>query len=77
LSKLSEERTKLTANWLNAIASGMIVTGGVAPVIAAFFNIPGPSQASYGWLVSVVGGCLFVGGVLHFLGRMLLRSLDP
>jgi hypothetical protein len=77
VSKITDERTKLTGNWLNAIASGIVVTGVVAPAVAAFFNIPGPSQASLGWLTLVMGGWFAAGAVLHLLARTLLRSLDP
>jgi hypothetical protein len=45
MSKLTDEQTKLTANWLNAMASGVMITGVVAPAVAAYFNIPGPSHA--------------------------------
>jgi len=31
---LPEERRKLSASWLNAIASGAVVTGFIAPTIA-------------------------------------------
>ena len=44
MSKLTDERAKLTANWLNAVASGMMITGVVAPAVATYFGIPGPVQ---------------------------------
>ncbi len=36
---IQNERTKLTANWLNALASGVIVTGVVAPSLAILFQV--------------------------------------
>jgi hypothetical protein len=48
-----DERTKLTANWLNAMASGVMITGVVAPAVAAYFNVPGPLQS--GITVFLVG----------------------
>jgi hypothetical protein len=44
MSKLTDERAKLTANWLNAVASGVMITGVVAPVVAAYFGVPGPAN---------------------------------
>ena len=35
---IHNERTKLTANWLNAMASGVIITGVVARSIAVLFS---------------------------------------
>lgn len=67
---LPEERRKLTATWLNSVASGAIVTGFVAPTIAIALNMgaspPGlPVMAlSLAWLVA---GC-----VLHWLARRVL-----
>jgi hypothetical protein len=77
VSKLTDEQTKLTANWLNATASGVMITGVVAPAVAAYFNIPGPSQAG---LVAIIFGSaiwLLIGFGLHSWARVLLRKLDP
>ncbi len=43
---VSEERRKLSAAWLNAIASGAIATGFIAPTIAVTLN---PANVVLGW----------------------------
>jgi hypothetical protein len=41
MSRAEEEQIKLTANWLNIVAAGTVVTGAVAPLIAyAIGTIP-------------------------------------
>lgn len=67
------ERLKLTANFLNILAAGTVITGGVAPLIAAIFQTAavGLSEA---FLASLI--CLVIGYLLHSAGRSLLRRLD-
>jgi hypothetical protein len=77
MSKVSDERTRLTANWLNAMAAGATVTGGVAPAVAAYFQVPGPAQAGLASLFIGSGIWLFAGLGLHLLARAFLRNLDP
>ena len=53
---LPDERRKLTAAWLNSIASGAVVTGFIAPTIAVALNLGGAvpgwplALLSLGWL---------------------------
>lgn len=77
MSKLTDERTKLTANWLNTIASGVMVTGVVAPAVAAYFNVPGPAQAGFSSLLLGSAIWIFAGLGLHWIARVILRKLDP
>jgi hypothetical protein len=77
MSKLTDERTKLTASWLNTLASGVMITGVVAPIVAAYFNVPGPAQVG---LLSLIVSSMawFLGGLgLHWVARAILRKLDP
>ncbi len=67
------ERLKLTANFLNILAAGTVITGGVAPLVAAIFQTSVVSLAG-GSLGSLI--CLAVGYLLHSAGRSLLRRLD-
>jgi hypothetical protein len=75
MSLVHNERTKLTANLLNAVAAGIIITGAVAPVVGAIYGIAGPAQASYAalalltlaWLASGPTSC----------ARRLLARLQP
>lgn len=77
MSLIHNERTKLTANWLNTLAAGIIVTGAVAPVVAAIYGIPGPSQASYIVLALLTVVWIATGTVLHIAARKLLTRLQP
>jgi len=77
VSKLTDEQTKLTANWLNAMASGVMITGVVAPAVAAYFSVPGPATAGFLALIVSAVIWLLVGYGLHWLAKVKLRDLDP
>jgi hypothetical protein len=67
---VAEERRKLTATWLNAIASGAIVTGFIAPTIAVALNV---SNLALGFPVVLVSlAWLGVGCTLHLIARRVL-----
>jgi hypothetical protein len=71
------EQTKLTATWLNSLASGLIVTGCIAPVVALLYGVAGPAQVGAG-LVALGSLTFFgVGAWLHIVARGLLRRLRP
>ncbi|WP_156418418.1 hypothetical protein [Aureimonas sp. D3] len=74
MSLIANERTKLTANWLNAMASGIIVTGAIAPAIAAVLGVTSVA----GWIIAL-SSCvwLFSGLALHFVARRILGRLEP
>jgi hypothetical protein len=75
MSLIQNERTKLTANWLNAMASGVIVTGVVAPSIALMFQLGGSALLNL-WLIGAASCTWLLGGViLHLTARYILRSL--
>lgn len=74
---VSEERRKLSAAWLNAIASGAIVTGFIAPTIAVTLNL---ANVALGWpLILMSLAWLAIGCALHWLARRVLggRNDDP
>jgi hypothetical protein len=74
---MENEQVKLTAGFLNSIASGIVVTGGVAPLVAVYFGVTGPSQVStVGLLVSEVAWIAW-GIALHVTARRILRRLTP
>ena len=72
---IDNERTKLTAGWLNSLASGIIITGVVAPAIAAIFRVSGALGIPV-WL-SVLSTLIWLsaGIGLHIMARRVLRSL--
>jgi hypothetical protein len=53
MNLIANEQIKLTASWLNAIAAGIIVTGAIAPIVAAIYGLPGPAQAAK-WIMALV-----------------------
>ena len=68
-----KERLKLTANFLNILAAGTVVTGGVAPVIGSLFGSIDASYLSVG-TGSVI--CVGIGILLHSVARSLLIRID-
>lgn len=75
MSVIHNERTKLTANWLNAMASGVIITGVVAPSIAVLFQI-GTGMGLRPLLLAAASAVwLSCGVALHLLARKVLGRL--
>lgn len=72
---IHNERTKLTANWLNAMASGVIITGVVAPSIAVLFQLSMGIGVSPLLPVAASGVWLSSGIALDLLGRKVLGRL--
>jgi hypothetical protein len=68
------ERTKLTAGWLNTLATALVAAGFFAPAAALLYGLSRP-PAGYGYIVALVLGCLALGVGLHLLGRLLLGGL--
>lgn len=74
MSPAKTERTKLTANFMNAIASGTVLTALVAPLIASGLGTV-PEQDTW----NIVGLSLFglvLALVLHLLARRVLSNLE-
>jgi small-conductance mechanosensitive channel len=73
VSLIHNERTKLTATFMNAVAATMVGVGAVAPLVAFTYGIPG---AVAGSTLALIGlGWLAGGVILHLLARVLLRRL--
>jgi hypothetical protein len=68
------ERTKLTATWLNTLAAAIIAAGLFAPLAALLYGLAelriGPFSVTAMVLVCLLGG-LF----LHIVGRVVLGRL--
>lgn len=73
MSLIRNEQTKLTANFLNGMAIALFAVGGLAPTISALNANGGPSWFTV--FVSLV--CFLAAGGLHYLGRLVLRGLQP
>jgi Na+/H+ antiporter NhaC len=68
------EQTKLTAGWLNTLATAIIATGALAPIAAAIYGI---SQPTLSWIAlsALSATCFALGAFIHLLGRLALRRL--
>jgi hypothetical protein len=68
------ERTKLTAAWLNALATALVAAGFFAPAAALVYGL---SELRIGaaFTGGVALGCLTLGVTLHVGGLVLLRRL--
>ena len=75
LTTAEEARATLTAAWLNSIAAGVFVTGGVAPLVAALYGVQGPAQAGPAALALYTLAWLFVSASLHLIARAVLGKL--
>lgn len=71
MSLIQNERTKLTATYLNGIAIAVFAVGSFAPTVAAL----GAYTASPLTTRIVVTICLLASGALHLLARGVLRGL--
>jgi hypothetical protein len=71
---IANEQTKLTANWLNTLATAIIAAGAFAPIAASIYGI---SQPTPSWLLLSLWSatCFAFGALLHVLGRLALRRL--
>lgn len=71
---VQNERTKLTAAWLNALAAALIAAGVFAPVVALMYGLSQVS-ADGSRLSMMTLGCLAGGVFIHWLGRAVLGRL--
>ena len=69
------EQAKLTANWLNTLATALVAAGFFAPAAALLYGL---SQVAISrWvMVALALGCLCLGVGIHFMGRAMLRRLQ-
>ncbi len=74
MSAADNERVKYVANAFDR-ASTSSLTVGVFALIAAAIYAPASSVGNL-WVLSIAGPCwLFTAGILHFVGRFILRRL--
>jgi hypothetical protein len=68
------ERTKLTAAWLNTLATGLVAAGAFAPAAAFLYGLSVPA-VSAGYMIAIALGCIVFGVGLHLGGRVFLGRL--
>lgn len=74
MSLIQNERTKLTATWLNTLGSAAIVVGVVTPAAGAVYGLAAFPTLT---IATAIGGLCFTGaGIgLHVLARGTLGRL--
>lgn len=73
MTLVHNEQTKLTATWLNGIATAVLAVGGFAPTVAA--TVSSGTVPPFTALLARV--CCAGSAVLHLLARLTLRRLRP
>jgi len=68
------ERTRLTANWLNTLATALVAAGVFAPGIAVLYGLSS-LQFNRGFVTTVLVGCLVFGVSIHVAAWRLLGRL--
>jgi len=68
------ERTKLTAAWLNAVSTALIAAGGFAPSAAWLYGISALPVSAIN-VAGIAVSCVAAGVTLHGAGLALLGSL--
>jgi hypothetical protein len=75
MSLVENERTKLLATALNNLGVATVITGAVAPSVAALYGATPPGTGH--WWFLVAGGWLMAGFGLHVLAQVNLGRLKP
>jgi hypothetical protein len=68
------ERTKLTAAWLNALATALVAAGFFAPAAALLYGLT-RAPVGAGYLVVVAIGCVGLGVFIHVAGILYLGRM--
>ena len=68
------ERTKLTAAWLNALATALVAAGGFAPAAAMLYGLAS-APLEFGFVIAVLLGCMTLGLAIHVGAWALLGRL--
>lgn len=73
MSLIENERTKLTASYLNGLAIAIFAVGGLAPFFSYLYV---PNGAKPTWLIALLGSvCIVISGALHLIARSRLGAL--
>jgi hypothetical protein len=69
------ERRKLTASWLNAIATALMAAGVFAPVASQIYGF-GPNRVDQTVVLVSSAICATASLILHSIGRQVLGGLE-
>lgn len=74
MSLVHNEKTKLTATWMNTLASGSLLVGVVTPTAAVIY---GPTRLTAPAWAAGLAGLVFIllGLALHLFARGMLEGL--
>jgi hypothetical protein len=75
VSLIHNERIKLTASCLNTLATTIVATGVIAPLVAIVLGFPAVGAISWGVYILAAVAWLVLGTVLHLLARQILGRL--
>ncbi len=71
MSLVGNERTKLTANYLNGVAIAVFAVGGLGSLLAGLNSQDGVTL----FTASVIGICFAASMALHWMARLILKGL--
>jgi hypothetical protein len=74
VSLVHNERTKLTATWLNSQATALVAAGTFAPAAALVYGLSRPGLGAI-YIGALMSACFVIGFVLHMAARATLGSL--
>jgi hypothetical protein len=73
---VQNERTRLTATWVNNVAAATVAAGTISPLAALAYGFMGAHRAA--WIVAALSGAWILAGAgLHAIARAILGSLRP
>ena len=72
---VDNERVKLTATWLNTLATAIFAVGGFGPIVSYGFGLV-PSSIDRLTVIAAAGTCLAVSTTIHLVARGVLGGLS-
>jgi len=76
MSLIRNERTKITATWINTLAAATVATGVIAPIAAVVFGLPMSGTISRPAFAIATLVWLLLGIALHLWARRILGRLQ-
>ncbi len=74
VSLVKNERTRLTANWLNALSTALIAAGFFAPGAALLYGLA-QFATGFPYMLALALGCVALGAAIHVIARGVLGRL--